>query len=630
MNIFANPTHPYRPFPALLASAALLFTTLAATPPARAATLDLKVLVIAVGNAEPRTVMTELLDAVGVPYDVLDAATTPLTAATLASGTHGRYNGIILTEASLVSTGGSAFSLAEWQTLHAYERDFGVREAVMSGDPVTNAGLDLDYGMGALQYGGNVSATWQAPAGGTDLFEYVNTATPLTITDWAVSGQPAGGAGRPVAQPLLVRAATPGQVLVSTLTYANGREVLLCSIANASYLPYSRLLAYEFLNFATKGVFVGARQVFLAAHSDDLFVTSPSWNAANNTTDTNTIVRMTPADVTNAVARQNAIVAAHPTLSDFAIEFAFNGGGAADHLDPLVQAMMKHKRHFRFINHTLTHMDMDLSNGTTYAMAHGDMDANILVWDRLQLPEMGPNRPVLVSGGHSGLEDVNDAGVLLASYPAGKNDAFLQASQDLGIRFLASDTSRANQASEEYVPGFNLMLLPRWPTGVFYNTSTPSLNTDEYNVLFGTNYTYAQILDVEAEATLGHMLTYRMWPHYFHQSNLHAYDGNGATLQFDWLEAVLARYEQFMKLPVLNLPYHEIARRTRNRVDALAATVTASLDTATNQVTVAASQPARVMLTGVAGGVPYGGQRIMDVGVGTAPRTFAVDRMLAQ
>ena len=60
---------------------------------------------------------------------------------------------------------------------------------------------------------------------------------------------------------------------------------------------------------------------------------------------------------------------------------------------------------------------------------------------------------------------------------------------------------------------------------------------------------------------------FRTWPHYFHISNLRDY-GSGKTLQFDWLNAVMARYQSVLKLPVVNAPYYAIGERTRRRIDA--------------------------------------------------------------
>jgi hypothetical protein len=124
-----------------------------------------------------------------------------------------------------------------------------------------------------------------APAGGTELFEYINTANPLPITDFAFAAMPRNDGTGPQVTPLLVDAANPSRTLVALLTYADGREVLLSTITNAWFLLHSQALAYEFINFATSGVFLGGRQVHLTAHLDDLFIANDLWDPDTNTTD---------------------------------------------------------------------------------------------------------------------------------------------------------------------------------------------------------------------------------------------------------------------------------------------------------------------------------------------------------
>ena len=57
----------------------------------------------------------------------------------------------------------------------------------------------------------------------------------------------------------------------------------------------------------------------------------------------------------------------------------------------------------------------------------------------------------------------------------------------------------------------------------------------------------------EADSALRNMLTFKKWPHFFHQSNLAKYDERGNTLLFDWLNAVFTKYERLLTLPVKNL-----------------------------------------------------------------------------
>src|SRR5262245_12217145 len=239
--------------------------------------------------------MDDVLNEVGVPYDVLDSSTQVLTPGQLSAGDHGFYNGVILTNSELFlpDGSGSGFNFLEWQTLHDFERDFGVRESVISGFPATNPSLGLDYGMTDIIAGTSFLGKWLPPAGGTGIYEYVNEANPLPITDFAFAGRPfvvyAGeprttGVG-PHVQPLLVWQDDQTKTFVSHIRYDDGREVLLSTISNAWFLIHSQVLAYEFLNFATKGVFIGSREVYLETHVDDLFLGNSLWDGDANVTD---------------------------------------------------------------------------------------------------------------------------------------------------------------------------------------------------------------------------------------------------------------------------------------------------------------------------------------------------------
>lgn len=1000
-------------------------TPAAAIPTGR--TLDLRVLVISSGDAGTdlgRGLVVPMLDEVGVPYDVLDARTESLTADRLASQSAGRYNGIILTEAVLYDPGsptGSAFTAGEWAILHDYERAFDVRESVISGFPGTYPQFGLDYGMTDIVAGAPFLGRWVPPAGVTT-FEYVNTAHPLPITDYALNarplqlyaGEPSPAPAAPGVEKLLVLDDDPTKTFVSILHYDDGREVLLSTITNASYLIHSQVLAYEFLSFATRGLFVGGRYAYLAAHADDLFIGDTMWNPATNRTDEDNLVRLTADGFTNAIAAQQRLRGEHPRAADFVVDFPFNGAGAQtarvpsvvvgsaadtylkqrephknfgtdsaaevnakagenertllrfpvpvgpnapvtaaaltvysdDHQVPvqlcpvsaawdegikkdnqdanwtlartgvpwatpggdydpsacvaatlpdhdfvtvdvtpivaswasgarpnnglvvvatdqgnarvktreegnvdkrpslrvdfgsptgpvtvpdlalgtagdtylrqnepakpfgqdndamvklkgdgtdekrallafdvpprrlpavatamldlytegaliaakacpivdtrweqagatwqvaragvpwpagpggaydaaecedfqfvnnakvqvditsmveqwqtgdlpnfglvviatslgegriktadeaneakrpalrlsfqplapdgLTTAVQANADRFRYINHTLSHRDMDVSNGTSYDEARYDIELNRTAWDLLGLPRRTANDPLLISGDHSGLRE--DRGTDLdptddLPYPGARNVEFLRAASDAGVRYLGSDASLANQNVEAYVPGFEgrLLLLPRYPTSVFYNVTTPQAMTDEYNYLFYERFvdagqnpcvipgaicvprTYQQILDAEADTTLRHILSYRQWPHFFHESNVNPYDAAGSTLLFDWLDAVLDRYEALLALPLKNLPYDVIAQQTTDRLAAAGAHVRGVLDLDTGQVTISADAPVRSLVTGVGGGELYGGQRIATLDVGPIPRTVGIDPAL--
>ncbi|MDH3293604.1 MAG: LamG domain-containing protein [Acidimicrobiia bacterium] len=636
-------------------------------------TKAMKVLLITAGDGPEQQglnqLMTDLLDQVETPYDVLDSTMETLTPATLITGSQGNYNGIILTSADLyVSPSVSGFTLEEWQLLHAYERIFQVRESVVSGFPAFNPSLDLDYGMATVGNGTGADVAWVGAAGGTELFEYVNTTATLPITDfalWAVARNDGTG---PTVEPLLVDSADPTHVFVSRLVYPDGREVLLSTISNAWYLTHSQVLAYEFLNFATSGVFIGARHVYLSTHVDDLFLADPLWDPVANKTwfyfeEPYEEWRMTGAEYDNAVAAQAAFRAAHPTAADFKLDWAFNGEGADTPSSPLwdgfqddslTLAVINNPNAFRYINHTLTHLDMDVSAGfvgpSTQSVARYEIQQNRVVWDELGLPDRVNNDPVLISGDHSGLRDDMNTDYDPTDdlpYPGAKNDDFLQAAVDEGIRYLAGDSSQANQNVEHYVPDFpDLLLLPRYPATVYFNTTTPALLLDEYNYIFYERFidlgldpcvipgaictpvaSYAELVAIESQNTLRHLLGYKSWAHYFHQSNLFDYDGSGSTLMFDWLEASVSAYEDVFDLPILNLPYYELGLDTKERLAASAAGVTGILDVGGTTVTLNAGADAVAWVTGLDGTTAdYGGQSLQKQTVSTTPTVVTIDR----
>ena len=208
-------------------SSVLLWAGLSLAPGRVCATeLDLRVLVIAFGDrgVDPgREVFEQLLENLAVPYEVLDASSTNLTASTLYSGSRGRFNGILLTDAATsLPQGGTGFDAEEFALLHEYEHTMAVREAVLSGYPGTNSALGLDYGMLDIEPVVDLEARWVGAAGGTALFEYVNTSSLLPIQGFAFLALAGSTPSGVMVEPLLVDSATPEYALISTVTYLTG------------------------------------------------------------------------------------------------------------------------------------------------------------------------------------------------------------------------------------------------------------------------------------------------------------------------------------------------------------------------------------------------------------------------
>jgi hypothetical protein len=655
-----------------------------------------------------------VLEEMGVKYDILNVGTQDLTAAMLAStsagvackaedaGCLGNYNGIIMTDADLVPS----FTPAEWDILHDYQKDFGVRQAVLSGwpgtyrDPEPPYGVYLDYGLVYSSSSTDYDAHWTVPAGySKEVFEYVNRTNPLPITDFAFAANPRKDTSTlrdgsvPSVEPLL--RTQNGEALVSIIRYMMPsqtipvREVMISTITHAPFLFHSKVLAYEFVNWVTQGVFVGGRRVHMAAHLDDLFIANNLWDSALKRDNPANTYRLNSDDINNAVSKQIAFLAAHPIAGTFKLDFPFNGSGAvvdptattpAPNLtDDLVAAVVANKAYFRFINHTYSHPHMDkvpdsaaahcdYSTFTTIAAIQAEIIKNRMVWGLLGLPEESQNNRVLVTGKHSGLKDpkcTNDPALHpdmfnvqaddISFDAGGANSLFLEAAASAGVHYLASDSSQRGQNVEQYIAQYDdgsrtdRLLLPRWPTNIFCNVTNPLQLRDEYNYILHGRFVdagqnpceipgaicsprdYAEILMAEADMALRHMLTFNKWPHFFHQSNLAKYDESGNTLQFDWLNAVFAEYERLFNLPVKNYPYYLIGDYTQESLNAKLATIQATWNRTTNQVTLSADKAVpNLLVTGLSGGDLYGGQFIGSVTVNTNSTAFSVDRALTQ
>lgn len=634
-------------------------------PRAGAAELELRVLVISTGDAahDPgRALMERVLLQLGVPYDVLDSSQQDLTRDLLyLSESRGRYNGVILTESQTwLDIARTGFDAAEFALLHEYERTFGVREAVLSGFPAQNPALGLDYGMATVSGGSDLEGLWTGSAGGTDVFEYVRTDQTLPISGFAFAARPREDGTGPAVEPLLVDDQSPGDALISRLSYPDGREVLLCTAGNAPFFLHSSVLAYEFLNFATSGLFIGARHVYLSIHNDDLFLADALWNPStrSNYPLSERSYRWSAEEVPVVVAAQQRFRQEHPLAADLTLELAFNAFGADAETDPLTQAVIAHADQFGFVNHTYHAWQMDhLCTGealdencvpTDFQTAFEEIDRNALAWAELGLPHPERAYVAVLTDSHSGIEDrrgTRDRADDIP-FPDGFNPALGEAAEALGVRLLASDASRENQNVIQRVPYHQLVLLPRYPTAVFYNTTTPEELVSEYNYLFHERFldegrdpctipgalcaprTYDEILDAEAVLTLRHMLAFEPYPHYFHQSNLHVYDGAGRTLQFDWLEHVLEAYASLMTLPIESPLFHELADVAWDHVRARELSPSGVLDTSTGTVTLRANSDVRIEVTGVAGGRLYGGQSIRSVRVSPAGTRLRVDPAL--
>lgn len=663
----------------------------AAFTSAPAQSLKLKVLVISAEGVATRPsflAITSVLDQIGVPYDKLvlkgaNATVLQLEPGTLDDGAgNGKYQGIILETGDLAyeqSPGyfPSAMTADQWAMLRQYQQDFGVRSATMYTRPavtVTEDGffpLDVSYG---LTSAGVVVATDANPvtatftATGRDVFSYLNVANPIVFKTGNGSDlftYPSTPVSNTTAVPLLL--ATDGaNSMASIYTAPEGWQNLTISADGNPELTHSLLLGYGVVNWVTKGVFLGERKVYMSVQPDDIMIPDELWDPVSKTTPGgNFRHRNTANDYNRLVAWQESIRSG-PLLADFRLEMPFNAVGYnttnPDYLNPgeafdsLSPAIRANPNAFRWINHTWDHTKLDPKDGFTPTVAS---IGNQLTWNHevaTGARSGEPNDPLAPKVAF-GLYDRN--AFIQPEISGLESPVFWEAAQNFGLRYILMDTSKAynnfipsravlgdippntgfTSSMDTFVPGNpRVFIIPRYPTNLYYNVSTPAEWVSEYNHFYGANgivppppgqtswfggdSTYEEILERESDTLLRYMLKFNANSWMFHAANLRAYQGttNQSTLS-DLLDRVVSKYRSMYMLPVLSPSQTEIGQLMEARMAynaALAGGMSARIVYGAGGSTIELSNPSGVSVvvpvTGAqAGGTVYGGQSISTI-----------------
>ncbi|MDP2263715.1 MAG: hypothetical protein Q8K24_11220 [Hydrogenophaga sp.] len=598
--------------------------------------LQLKVLVISAEGVASRPsylAITSVLDQIGVPHDRIVLKGANATALQLAPGTlhdgagNGKYQGIILETGDLAYEQRpgyfpSAMTASQWAMLRQYQTDFGVRSATMYTRPavtVTDDGiypLDVAYG---LTSAGAVVATDARPitatftASGRDVFSYLNSASPIlfkTGNGTNLFTYPSTPVSSASVVPLLLT--TDGvNSMASVYTAPEGWQNLTLSADGNPDLTHSLLLGYGVVNWVTKGVFLGERKVYMTAQPDDIMIPDELWDPVSKSTPGGTFRHRNTATDYNRLVAWQAGFRSDPLMSAFRLEMPFNGVGynttnpeylnPGETVDTLSPAIRANPNAFRWINHTWDHTKLDPKDDFTPTVAS---ITSQLAWNhQLAIGERsGEPNDVLAPKVVFGLYERN--AFIQPEISGLESPVFWEAAQNFGLRYILMDTSKAysnfiparttvddippntgyTSSMDTFVPGNpRIFIIPRYPTNLYYNVSTPAEWVSEYNHFYGTNgivppppgqaswfggdSTYEQILDRESEVLLRYMLKFHANSWMFHAANLRTYQSNSnrSTLS-DLLDLVAAKYRSMYQLPVLSPSQTEIGRIMQARM----------------------------------------------------------------
>ncbi len=595
----------------------------------------MKILVLA-GNTKETSYqsITTILQQIGVPYQAVvlssitpDGSGNRLSAVPLSNSATGQglYQGIILTDSTFAECGSSScLSTADWTTLNTYATQFSVRIASYYTSPAAQWGL--------LPAGSDVSYTAASPlnvtltTAGALVFPYLNSANSIPVAGQGTSGITAYLATPTAAQnetttPLLMAGAYTVGV---THTTAGGEEILALTMDDAPTLLHSLAFGYGVINWATKGVFLGSRKVYLNPEIDDLllgnWIYAPARHPACESAGNCPTYFETGPDF-QATANWQGGVQSNPLFQSFRGTFALNGVGTtwfpAD--DPVFAAIASLGSQFWWVSHTWDHTDLDcFTVNTKGACVPATLSQSLaeLNQDIAVAPKLGIT-----------LDQIG----MVTPYNGGlANPSFLQAAAQVGIKYIVAvqyPGSPNTGIVNPLVP--SILEITRMNNNMFYDVSSPLSGVygswpDEYNDNYGPagltpiysqDQTYSQILNIESQGfLLTNLLTYAPYPLAFHMANTTAYDGVHSVYS-DLLDATIIKYDNVFTLPVLSVNIEGIAAVLTERTQYNASGVT-GVYTPGVSVVLTTTNAATIPVTGMCSQAScgtYGGQTQDDV-----------------
>ena len=521
-----------------------------------------------------------ILDRIGTPYDIVIAGPGAIDRNKLVRPTGvGRYNAVLLASAALyVPAGGGNFRSgldpSSWAALWDYERAFGVRQVALSASPGTTP---EDYCIRAGWEGGVGSQPEIATPteAGATIFDRLRPNVPIPISDAYVYRTRLQPGCR--AQPIL----TMGPDVVGALSTApDGRERLGLTMT----LPIGRtgadLMGYALLRWATKGVFLGEQRAWFAVDVDDWLLPTEQVHRGG------TMFRLTGPEAQSVADRQDALRDRHPLAADFTLNLAYNAStldvnaprqcddqGTPDALSSYTKCLV---HRFRWINHTLSHPAL---NTTSYEVARTQIADNL---QRAADAGIPVPKDILKTPEYSGLGFYADTpnGMATDHGLGAANPALLQAAGDLGVHYLHGNMSfpshRPNCANctTGLPQRSEIVIVPDWPTAISYEATTPDEATAAYNAIYGVHGSsptnlgrdldYQSMIASEADLAFGHITSGSAYVHTLHQGNLHEYAPD-RSLAFDWLEAVLTRYDSYFRVAPMNPDWDTLAAYASDR-----------------------------------------------------------------
>ncbi len=481
----------------------------------------------------------------------------------------GKYYGIIVTTGDLTylkadGINESALTTTQWDELKKYERDFQVRRVSLNTYPIPALGVqplsNVDNGAPNSLFLNRVGEKLD-PA----MVDQINV--PLEDS-WQYPSTML--ASSTVSEPFLFftkqyfasRAAAVAGVIS---TFPDTREQMHFFFSQSSYSRGSTIIAPMWINWLTRGVYVGKRRIYFNIQVDDVFLSTQLWNPAKakNKDVPAKLHRTTIYDIESFLKFQKNVMQPTARNSDYQVELAYNGVGVnafgGPSKDLLFQYMVQNSSDFNWVSHTYNHFALDT---LSYSKVMSEIKDNLSLTSTLLRGKMQYFSPKsMVTPGITGFF----------------NGEALKAFMDSGITNLIGDNSRkelspdnlysAKLTTKEANGYEGVLIVPRYPTEIYFNVSSPDELLSEYNSINGVAggegavNSIDTILERESKKVSNFLLRFQYDPYMFHQANMRAfpYRGNIESLLSLWMKSVVYKVRNYTDLPILNVKFDDLA-----------------------------------------------------------------------
>ncbi|KAJ3126138.1 hypothetical protein HK098_007849 [Nowakowskiella sp. JEL0407] len=542
----------------------------------------------------------------------------------------GRYSLLVLTSDSLtILKNGiwmSGISNDQFEVLKQYQIKYGIRQITLNSypNPVKHFATVAD-----VNYQGCCSGEHLATFTEFSPITRAGLKFSAILSTEGLYHYPSQILNTTAAKPILIfkggsqpqfPADTVGAVVIR---HIDNREEMVFFISFSDWSLTSLILGHMWIDWGTRGLYMGNRQIYLGTQIDDFFLETEGPTLPNQSSK---IYSTSPSDMDNLAQWRRDLHNRLPKGSNFKIELAYNaigmlmkGNPAAtlnidsenyvlnDFVKPLgggdnrwpnpvpsdadigitndsiassnplfnyfngPDRRQKQSEYF-WLSHTFTHENL---NNASYRDANLEVSMNIKATKSLlkffNESYFSPNS--IVTPQISGL----------------RNGDAIKAIVDNGINYAVGDDSRPELISDKGVlyplittnalSNYNgFMILPRSPCEVYFFSGTAEENTYVYNSMYQSVYgksTNLQIMEREAERVLYKLMALHPGSYMFHQANLVAPSSNVTiglgtgrlSLLQQWVEVVVFRLGQIANWPVTTLKQDDLAKVFVNRMD---------------------------------------------------------------